>query len=170
MCEKCFEKGNHDSHRFRVFPSNNNWTIMFCRCGDSEFMKNKTICETHLEAPKISAESIDKKDSAKFTSYFNEIFKILFGLIEKNRADPFRGSLFSWLHKLTDGNLYYSKIVCEFLLQKNIIDNETSNLRKFISMGGLQNFQWYNVFRNINFATEYKSQILREFICGLNEC
>ena len=34
-------------------------------------MKKKTICETHLEAPKVVNESIDKKDIGKFSVYFN---------------------------------------------------------------------------------------------------
>jgi hypothetical protein len=88
--------------------------------------------------------------------------------MEKNRAGPLLNSVFSYLEKLTNGNLYFSKIVCEFFLQSNITDGESSNLRKFVKMGGLNNSRWYCVFRSLNFASEYKIQMLREIIGGIN--
>lgn len=32
--------------------------------------------------------------------------------MEKNRANPYLSALFGYLLKITDGNLYFSKIVC----------------------------------------------------------
>lgn len=36
-------------------------------------------------------------------------------------------------------------------------------------MGGFKNNKWYNVMRNLNFASQYKIPILKEFIYGINE-
>lgn len=34
-------------------------------------MKKKTLCETHVEVPKVAPEAIDKKEIPKFSAYFN---------------------------------------------------------------------------------------------------
>lgn len=43
-------------------------------------MKKKTICETHVEAPKVTFPPMDAKEMALFHSYFNEVFVILHSL------------------------------------------------------------------------------------------
>lgn len=35
-------------------------------------------------------------------------------------------------------------------------------------VGGVKNSRWFNVFRNLSFASEFKAQILREMINGIN--
>lgn len=89
--------------------------------------------------------------------------------MEKGRERAILHSIFGYFQKITDGNLYYSKVLCEFLLQKNATDGECSNLRRFIKNADLSNFSISNVFRNINFASEYRVPILREIISGINE-
>ena len=64
-----------------------------------------------MEAPKLSTESIDKKDLGKFSTFFNETFKVLFSLMEKNRAQTLLSSVFTYLQRMTENNLYYSKII-----------------------------------------------------------
>ncbi len=106
-----------------------------------------------MEAPKIINEPLDKKDVSRFSVFFNEAFKILFSLIDKNRSGPLLNSIFGYIKRITDENLYFSKIVSQYFLQKNIIDNEHSNIRKFVKEGGMNNFRWYSVFRNLSFIS-----------------
>lgn len=66
---------------------------------------------------------------------------MLFSSMIKERAQVLLNSIFGYLLKATQTSLYYSKIVCEFFLQKNIIDGESTNLCKFIELGGMRNFR-----------------------------
>lgn len=70
-----------------------------------------------------------------------------------------------YLEKATQNNLGYAKLLCEFLLEKNAVDGETTNLGKLIRMTQITDT---NFFRNLNFATEYKIPILREVILATN--
>lgn len=114
--------------------------------------------------PKVT---IDDQERKKFSLYFHEIFKTIFSLLRKNRgAQSLLNALFMYLEKATQNNLGYSKLLCEFLLEKNAVDGETSNLGKLIRMTCITDT---NFFRNLNFATEYKIDILREAILAVNE-
>jgi hypothetical protein len=71
-----------------------------------------------------------------------------------------------YLEKATQNNLGYSKMLCEFLLEKNAVDGETTNLGKLIRMTSITDT---NFFRNLNFLPEFKIDILREAIVAVNE-
>ena len=151
ICEACFEKANHEGHRFSVFPNNAGWSQLYCRCGDYEFMNKNTICEKHKEVKVMPKVTIDEKERKKFSLYFNEIFKTIFSLLKKNRgAQSLLNAFFMYLEKATQNNLGFSKMLCEFLLEKNSIDGETTNLGKLIRTTCITDT---NFFRNLNFAT-----------------
>jgi chemotaxis methyl-accepting protein methylase len=71
-----------------------------------------------------------------------------------------------YLEKATQNNLGYSKMLSEFLLEKNAVDGETTNLGKLIRMTCITDT---NFFRNLNFLPEFKIDILREAIVAVNE-
>lgn len=77
-------------------------------------MKKKTICKEHKEASKIGAILVDKKEAVKFNAYFTAIIKTY--LTASNNGDYLLQSMLNYLLTLTKDNLYYSKMLIEFLL------------------------------------------------------
>jgi hypothetical protein len=60
---------------------------------------------------------VDPKEKKQFSLYFQEIFKTIYSLLDKSRgAQSLLNALFAYLTKVTQNNLGYSKLLCEFLL------------------------------------------------------
>lgn len=77
-------------------------------------------------------------------------------------------SFYNYVNKITTDNIYFSKILCEFLLGKNVDDPQSTNLKLFV-----ENFfpkgEAPLFYRNLSFASEYKLPFLREIILGVND-
>ncbi len=126
-------------------------------------MKKGKICKDHKEAPKISLIPTEKKEAAKFNAYFTELFTTLH--ILQNRRDYLITAMLNYLQKLTENNLYYSKMFLEFLFLKSAVEKDTSNLVVLLKMINFQSFA--KVFRNLNFVDEYKKKFLIEAITAI---
>jgi hypothetical protein len=71
-------------------------------------MKKKVICKEHKEATsKISTTALDKKETAKFNAYFTAIFKTFSA---SARQTSLLDAMVNYVQKLTENNLYYSKM------------------------------------------------------------
>lgn len=73
--------------------------------------------------------------------------------------------MLNYLQKLTENNLYYSKMFLEFLFLKSAVEKDTSNLVVLLKMINFQSFA--KVFRNLNFVDEYKKKFLIEAITAI---
>lgn len=97
-------------------------------------MKKKIICKDHKEAGKIGAVVLDKKEASKFNSYFTAIIKTY--LTSGGNGGSLLTAMLNYLLKLTDNNLYYSKMLIEFLLNCfSPIDPEKTMLRYLLEQG-----------------------------------
>lgn len=73
--------------------------------------------------------------------------------------------MMNYLCKLTDNNLYYSKIFLEFLFAPSSSNKDYNNLALLLKTSANRKTE---LFRNLNFITDYKKGFLTEAIKIIN--
>jgi hypothetical protein len=114
LCVRCFERGNHQGHRFVKIESGGG----NCDCGNPDAVLESGFCADHLG--KADEMVIDEVEEASFKSIVTQVFIWVLKLQQlkmRKEAEALLTHLLDVLDRLNNESLYYNTLTNKLLFQ-----------------------------------------------------